>query len=68
MSRNYGAVWETDRVPKGALQFRLVVTEGFDGKWIWANKAVLPVNWKTGVVYDTGVKVTEIAQDGCYPC
>ena len=68
MSRNYGAVWDTSRVPKGALQFRFVVTQGFDGLQLWANKAVLPADWKTGVIYDTGVKVTEIAQDGCYPC
>ncbi|XWS62595.1 hypothetical protein CRYUN_Cryun06bG0024500 [Craigia yunnanensis] len=34
MSRNYGAVWDTIRVPNGALQFRFVMTSGFDGKWI----------------------------------
>lgn len=68
MSRNYGAVWGTDRVPKGALQLRLRVTQGFDGLELWQDKAVLPADWKNGVVYDTGLKVTEIAQDGCYPC
>ncbi|XP_014494454.1 expansin-like A2 [Vigna radiata var. radiata] len=67
MSRNHGAVWDTSRVPKGALQFRLVVTAGYDGKWIWAKK-VLPADWKTGVIYDSGVQITDIAQEGCFPC
>ncbi|GKV34764.1 hypothetical protein SLEP1_g43109 [Rubroshorea leprosula] len=67
MSRNYGAVWDTSRVPEGALQFRFVVTSGYDGKWIWA-KSVLPADWKAGVVYDTGVQITDIAQEGCSPC
>ncbi|XP_038705686.1 expansin-like A1 [Tripterygium wilfordii] len=68
MSRNYGAVWDTSRVPAGALQFRFVVTAGYDGKWIWAKKAVLPEDWKNGVAYDTGVQITDIAQEGCSPC
>lgn len=68
MSRSYGAVWDTDRVPTGPLQFRFVVTAGYDGKWVWAQKPVLPADWKVGVIYDTGVKITDIAQDGCNPC
>ncbi|MBA0607681.1 hypothetical protein Godav_019951 [Gossypium davidsonii] len=67
MSRNHGAVWDTSRVPNGALQFRFVVTSGFDGKWIWA-KSVLPAEWKTGVIYDSGVQITDIAKEGCSPC
>nr|AFK46747.1 unknown [Lotus japonicus] len=67
MSRNHGAVWDTSRVPQGPLQFRLVVTAGYDGKWVWAQK-VLPLDWKNGVIYDSGVKITEIAQEGCFPC
>ncbi|GLT86014.1 hypothetical protein SLE2022_041770 [Rubroshorea leprosula] len=67
MNRKSGAVWESSRVPGGALQFRFVVTSGYDGKWIWA-KSVLPADWKTGVVYDTGVQITDIAQEGCFPC
>ncbi|KAK8626701.1 hypothetical protein V6N13_134334 [Hibiscus sabdariffa] len=67
MSRNYGAVWDTNRVPNGALQFRFVVTSGFDGKWIRA-KNVLPADWKPGQVYDSGVQITDIAQESCYPC
>ncbi|GLT70639.1 hypothetical protein SLA2020_427030 [Shorea laevis] len=68
MSRNHGAVWDTSRVPSGPLQFRLVVTGGYDGKWIWAQKNVLPADWKTGVIYDSGVQIDDIAQEGCSPC
>ncbi|KAK8668408.1 hypothetical protein V6N13_105863 [Hibiscus sabdariffa] len=68
MSRKHGAVWDTSRVPNGALQFRFVVTAGFDGKWVWAKTLVLPADWKTGVVYDSGVQITDIAQEGCFPC
>ncbi|XP_042495484.1 expansin-like A2 [Macadamia integrifolia] len=67
MSRKYGAVWDTSRVPAGSLQFRLVVTGGYDGKWVWAPK-VLPADWKAGVVYDTGVQISDIAQEGCSTC
>lgn len=67
MSRNFGAVWDTSRVPAGALQFRFVVTAGYDGKWIWA-KSVLPATWKPGVIYDSGVQISDIAQEGCSPC
>lgn len=67
MTRNYGAVWDTDRVPAGPLQFRLVVTGGYDGKMIWARK-VLPADWKTGIIYDSGVQISDIAQEGCPVC
>ncbi|KAL7118458.1 hypothetical protein ACP275_02G002700 [Erythranthe tilingii] len=67
MSRKYGAVWDTSRVPNGPLQFRFVVTAGFDGKWYWA-KTVLPSDWKTGSIYDSGLQITDIAQEGCSPC
>nr|GMC90360.1 expansin-like A2 [Ipomoea batatas] len=53
------AIWETNRVPSGALQFRVVVTAGFDGKWYWASK-VMPEDWKSGEVYDTGLCITDI--------
>ncbi|KAK6806003.1 hypothetical protein RDI58_003788 [Solanum bulbocastanum] len=67
LTRNHGAIWDTSRVPSGALQFRFVVTAGYDGKWIWA-KSVLPPDWKNGVIYDTGVQISDIAQEGCSPC
>ncbi|XP_028768070.1 expansin-like A2 [Neltuma alba] len=67
MSRKNGAIWATDRVPAGALQLRIVVTSGYDGKWIWAPK-VLPQDWKAGLVYDSGVQITDIAKQACSPC
>ncbi|XP_008791985.2 expansin-like A2 [Phoenix dactylifera] len=68
MSRDYGAVWSTNRAPAGPLQFRMVVTGGYDGKWAWAQEEVLPVEWKTGAVYDLGVQLSDIAQESCSPC
>lgn len=67
MSRNYGAVWDTSKVPSGPLQFRFLVTSGYDGKYIWA-KNVLPSDWKPGVIYDTNVQISDIAQEACSPC
>ncbi|GAV76992.1 Pollen_allerg_1 domain-containing protein/DPBB_1 domain-containing protein [Cephalotus follicularis] len=67
MTRSHGAVWDTSRVPTGALQFRFVVTAGYDGKWIWAQN-VLPDDWKTGVTYNSGVQISDIAQEGCSQC
>ncbi|XP_019165210.1 PREDICTED: expansin-like A2 [Ipomoea nil] len=67
MSRNHGAIWDTSRVPSGALQFRFVVTAGYDGKWYWA-KNVMPADWKNGVIYDAALQITDIAQEGCSPC
>ncbi|XP_054787356.1 expansin-like A2 [Prosopis cineraria] len=67
MSRKNGAIWETERAPEGALQLRMVVTSGYDGKWIWAPK-VLPEDWKAGLIYDSGVQITDIAKQACSPC
>ncbi|XP_071693740.1 expansin-like A2 [Rutidosis leptorrhynchoides] len=67
LSRKSGAIWETSRVPAGALQFRLVVTSGYDRKSIWA-KSVLPADWNVGVVYDSGVQIDDIAEEGCGQC
>eukprot|EP00252_Welwitschia_mirabilis_P006596 TRINITY_DN1748_c0_g1_i2.p1 TRINITY_DN1748_c0_g1~~TRINITY_DN1748_c0_g1_i2.p1 ORF type:complete len:118 (-),score=24.00 TRINITY_DN1748_c0_g1_i2:260-613(-) len=68
LSRKYGAVWDVKNPPNGELQFRFDVTSGYDGKWVWAKKTVLPFNWKAGRVYDTGVQISDVAQEGCYPC
>ncbi|KAJ0969802.1 hypothetical protein J5N97_022679 [Dioscorea zingiberensis] len=69
MTRDHGRpVWNSSRVPPGALQMRLVVTGGYDGKWIWADKDVLPADWKLGSVYDSGLQITDIAQEACSPC
>ncbi|TXG64982.1 hypothetical protein EZV62_011976 [Acer yangbiense] len=66
MTRTYGAVWNTSRVPNGELQFRFVVTSGYDGKYVWAQH-VLPANWKPGMIYDSGVQINDIniGQESC---
>lgn len=67
MSRNNGAIWDTSRVPEGALQLRFVVTAGYDGKMYWA-KSVLPAGWINAAIYDAGIQITDIAQEGCATC
>ncbi|XP_062216870.1 expansin-like A1 isoform X2 [Phragmites australis] len=68
MTRDYGPAWSTTQAPPGPLQLRVVVTGGYDGKWVWADREVLPYRWRAGEVYDTGVQITDIAQEGCFPC
>ncbi|KAL6649152.1 hypothetical protein ACP70R_013376 [Stipagrostis hirtigluma subsp. patula] len=68
MTRDYGPAWSTKQAPPGPLQFRVVVTGGYDGKWVWADREVLPRRWRAGEVYDTGVQITDVAQEGCFPC
>ncbi|KAG6512346.1 expansin-like A1 [Zingiber officinale] len=63
MNRVNGPVWSTDRAPAGPLQVRLVVTGGYDGKWVWSQKEVLPAEWRTGSVYDLGVQITDTAKE-----
>lgn len=64
LTRNNGAIWDTSRVPAGGLQFRFLVTAGYDGKTVWAQN-VLPANWKPGMIYDTKVQISDIAKEGC---
>ncbi|VAI81663.1 unnamed protein product [Triticum turgidum subsp. durum] len=59
------SVWRTSRVPAGPLQLRLVVTAGSGGKWLRADWAVLPAEWQPGEVYDTGLRVTDVAANTC---
>ncbi|EOA17245.1 hypothetical protein CARUB_v10005519mg [Capsella rubella] len=68
MSRSHGAVWVAAKVPAGALQFKFVVTAGYDGKMVWSQRVVLPASWVAGKTYDAGVQITDIAQEGCDPC
>ncbi|KAJ4715887.1 Expansin-like [Melia azedarach] len=66
MSRKSGAIWETKSAPKEASRFGFVVLEGgFDPRWHWADYTVLPVDWKPGMIYDTGVRINDIIQEGC---
>ncbi|KAL5209980.1 hypothetical protein ABZP36_005603 [Zizania latifolia] len=68
MTREHGPSWSTSNAPPGPLQLRLVVTGGYDGKWIRADREVLPSRWRASEVYDTGVQITAVAQEGCFPC
>ncbi|TVU31845.1 hypothetical protein EJB05_23547 [Eragrostis curvula] len=68
MTRDHGPAWSTSQAPAPPLQFRLVVTGGYDGKWVWAEREVLPRRWEAGRVYDAGVQIADVAQEGCYPC
>uniref|UniRef100_A0A0C9RS59 TSA: Wollemia nobilis Ref_Wollemi_Transcript_15547_1086 transcribed RNA sequence n=1 Tax=Wollemia nobilis TaxID=56998 RepID=A0A0C9RS59_9CONI len=68
MTHNHGAVWSMDKPPMGPLSLRLLVTSGYDGYWVWPKRNLLPENWRVGAVYDSGVQIKEIAQEGCNPC
>ncbi|KAH9321474.1 hypothetical protein KI387_016113, partial [Taxus chinensis] len=67
MTRNHGAVWSIEKPPMGDLSVRWLVTSGYDGYWVWSKRSVLPSNWKVGSVYDSGIQIKEIAQEGCSP-
>jgi hypothetical protein len=49
MTRDHGPAWSTSQAPVGLLQFRMVVvTSGYDGKWVWVEGEVLPCQWEVG--------------------
>ncbi|XP_047043550.1 expansin-like A2 [Lolium rigidum] len=63
-----GPAWSTEQAPAGPLQLRMVVTGGYDGKWVWADREVIPRRWAAGRVYDTGVQIDDVALEGCSHC
>lgn len=63
-----GPAWSTGQAPAGPLQLRMVVTGGYDGKWVWADGEVIPRRWAAGRVYDTGVQIADVALEGCSHC
>ncbi|KAK1695651.1 hypothetical protein QYE76_012348 [Lolium multiflorum] len=63
-----GPAWSTSQTPAGPLQLRIVVTGGYDGKWVWADGEVIPRRWTAGRVYDTGVQIDDVALEGCSHC
>uniref|UniRef100_A0A0D9WUA2 Expansin-like EG45 domain-containing protein n=1 Tax=Leersia perrieri TaxID=77586 RepID=A0A0D9WUA2_9ORYZ len=65
MTRRRRRVWSTPRAPAGALRVRVVVTGGSGGKWVMSDGEVIPAEWKPGEVYDTGMRVTDIAARSC---
>lgn len=68
MSRNYGAVWDIDQPPQGALQFGFVIYKGLKGKRVSPTKTVLPSDWKVGGVYDSGLQISDVSSENCSPC
>ena len=75
--RNYSAVWGIENPlllkghpGSGPLSFRLLVTGGLDGSWVWRRGCnLVPVNWKTSSVYDSGLQITERALEfDCTSC
>uniref|UniRef100_A0A0A9E634 Expansin-like EG45 domain-containing protein n=1 Tax=Arundo donax TaxID=35708 RepID=A0A0A9E634_ARUDO len=64
--RNHQGMWRTSRAPDGPLLLRLVVTAGSGGKWMRTDEAAaLPADWRPGAVYDTGLRVTDVALRTC---
>ncbi|XP_047045941.1 expansin-like A2 [Lolium rigidum] len=63
-----GPAWSTEQAPAGPLQLRMVVTGGYDGKWVWADGEVIPRRWTASKVYDTGVQIDDVALEGCSHC
>jgi len=68
LSHKNGAIWGIQNPPIGSLSFRLLVTGGYDGSWVWPRRNLLPAIWRPGSVYESGVQITDIAQEGCSPC
>uniref|UniRef100_A0A0A0K1H0 Expansin-like CBD domain-containing protein n=2 Tax=Cucumis sativus TaxID=3659 RepID=A0A0A0K1H0_CUCSA len=67
MRRNYGAIWDTNKVPEGAIKLVVIVVSGYkNGRGIMINYA-LPADWKTGEIYDTGIQIKDIATEACNP-
>ncbi|XP_052171194.1 expansin-like B1 [Diospyros lotus] len=50
----YGAVWDMPNPPSGALSLRVQLNGGQN--WVYLDKAI-PKKWKTGHIYETGVKL-----------
>lgn len=67
MKRNHGAVWDTSNVPAGALMFRFLVNSGFGNKYVLTQQ-VLPSDWRSGPIYNAGIKITDLAQENCPTC
>lgn len=54
-------------MPEGALQLWMkIVTSGFKEKWILA-KNIIPADWKSGLIYDMGIQIKDVAQEFCPP-
>ncbi|KAK6122562.1 hypothetical protein DH2020_020264 [Rehmannia glutinosa] len=58
MRRVYGAVWDMENPPMGAINMRMQVSGGANAEVKWVQLAsVVPSDWKPGVAYDTGLQI-----------
>ena len=67
MRRSYGAVWDTNRFLRGPLKLRFIVKSGFNNT-TYETQRVLPSDWKSGLLYDAGIQIEDIAQENCRHC
>ncbi|XP_038880555.1 expansin-like A3 [Benincasa hispida] len=66
MIRNFGAIWYIPNVMEGALKLKMMVTSGYNKKWI-STKYALPADWNSGNIYDTGIQIKDIIMENCPP-
>lgn len=64
MIRNFGAIWYIPNVVEGALKLKMMVTSGYNNKWI-STKYAIPADWKNGNIYDTGIQIKDITMENC---
>ncbi|CAK9184975.1 unnamed protein product [Ilex paraguariensis] len=57
MRNAYGAVWDMQNPPLGALTLRFQVSGYGEVKWVQPS-SVIPSEWKAGVAYDTTIQLT----------
>lgn len=68
MNRNYGPIWDTNNVPAGAIKLVASVISGIrEGKGPIIIHNALPADWKNGEIYDTGIKIRDVASEYCNP-
>lgn len=51
MRRVYGAVFDLSSPPSGELNVRFLTSAGAETKWVQSDKAVIPAEWKAGLLY-----------------
>ncbi|KAL2897983.1 Expansin-like A1 [Bienertia sinuspersici] len=69
MRRSYGAVWDTNKMLTGPLKLRFLVKSGFtNNSTSYETPKVLPSDWKSGLIYDAGIQIKDIAQENCHHC
>lgn len=57
MRRAYGAVWDIENPPRGAVTLRFQVSGSSGQKWVQLQN-VIPSDWKAGATYDSTIQLT----------